>query len=79
MLDIQNKVKIIKLYKNVLLTNEHHQATYLVKKYMEIEFFNNNIIRINLDANSDITNCDYLVIADKGKLVKTIFKNALVR
>ncbi len=77
MLEIQKKVKMINIYKNALITNKHHNRTYLVNKYMEIEFFNGNIIRINMVAKADITNCDYLVIEDKGKLVKTLFKNAL--
>lgn len=76
-MDIMNKVKEIRLYKDGIVHNSHHKRSYVLKKYMEIEFFNGKIIRIDMEANADITACDYLVIRDKGKLKKTIFKNEL--
>ena len=78
MLEIKNKVRMINIYKNALIKNEHHNAIYLVKKYMEIEFFSGKIIKINIDSKTDITACDYLIVENKGELVKTLFKNQLI-
>ena len=78
MLDIQNKAKEVRLYKNGLVYNKNHGKMYKMKKYAEIEFFNGNIIKLDIEAGADITNCDYLVIKDKGKLVKEIFRSNLL-
>ncbi len=68
---------MINIYKNALIKNEHHNAIYLAKNYMEIEFFSGKIIKINIDSKTDITACDYLIVENKGKLTKTLFKNQL--
>ena len=33
MLNIEKNVKEIRLYKNALISNEHHERIYLTKKY----------------------------------------------
>ena len=72
-----NNVKEVRLYKNAVVFNENHNESYIMKRYAEIEFFNGKIIRLSIDGKADITSCDYLKITDKGKLVKTIFRNEL--
>lgn len=78
MLDLENKTMEIRLYKNATMMNYHHNQNYKVKKYAEIEFFNGNIIKLDIESGADITNCDYLEIKNKGKLVKTIFRSNLL-
>lgn len=78
MLKIDNKTKEIRLYKNGKLLNSHHGKEYKIKKYVEIEFFNGNIIQLDIESRADITDCDYLEITNKGKLVKTLFRNNLL-
>lgn len=78
MLDIQNKVKEVRLYKNATMFNENHDKNYKVSKYAEIEFFNGKIIKLDIDSGADITNCNSLHILDKGKLVKSIFRSNLL-
>ena len=77
MLNISEKVKEIRVYRNAIMYNEHHERAYLSKKYIEIEFFNGKIIRLDPIAGADITKCDYLKIKDKGILKKVIFHNAI--
>lgn len=72
-----NRVKKVNLYKNALIYNTNQEKYYIIKKYAEIEFFNGDVIKLNITANADITSCDFLKIRDKGKLIKTIFKNEL--
>lgn len=72
-----NNTKEIRLYKNAVVFNKNHNASYVIKKYVEIEFFNGNIIKLSVEGKADITSCDYLEITDKGKLIKTIFRNEL--
>ncbi len=79
MLNIEKNVKEIRLYKNALISNEHHERIYLTKKYMEIEFFNGKIIKLDPIAGTDITDSDYLKVIDKGKLVKNIYRSNLLR
>ena len=79
MLNIEKNVKEIRLYKNALISNEHHERIYLTKKYMEIEFFNGKIIKLDPIAGTDITDSDYLKVMDKGKLVKNIYRSNLLR
>ena len=74
---LDNKVKEIRLYKNAVIFNNNHNMSYNMKKYTEIEFFNGNIIQLDIESKTDITNSDYLKITNKGKLVKTLFKNEL--
>lgn len=74
---LDNKVKEIRLYKNAVVFNSNHNASYKMKKYAEIEFFNGKIIQLSIDSKADITECDYLKITDKGKLFKTLFRNEL--
>lgn len=74
---LDNKVKEIRLYKNAVVFNSNHNMSYKMKKYTEIEFFNGNIIQLDIESKTDITNSDYLKITNKGKLVKTLFKNEL--
>ena len=76
--DIKQNVKELRLYKNAIMYNCHHDRHYKLSKYAEIEFFNGNIIQLNIDSGTDITKCDYLEIVNKGKLVKTIFQSFLV-
>lgn len=78
MLDLKNKTKELRLYKNTIMYNSNHKKDYRIKKYMEIEFFSNKIIKLDLDSGADITNCDYIEIKDKGKLVKSLFKSNLM-
>ena len=75
--DIKENVKEVRLYKNAIMYNSHHDRHYKVSKYAEIEFFNGNIIKLDTDCGADITKCDYLEIVDKGKLVKNIFQSFL--
>ena len=77
MLNISEKVKEIRVYRNAIMYNEHHERAYLLKKYIEIEFFNSKIIRLDTIAGADITKCDYLKINDKGILKKVIFHSAI--
>ena len=79
MLNIEKNVKEIRLYKNALVSNEHHEIIHLTKKYMEIEFFNGKIIKLDPIAGTDITDSDYLKVMDKGKLVKNIYRSNLLR
>lgn len=72
-----NKTKEIRLYKNGKIYNTNHNKTYKLKKYAEIEFFNGNIIQLDIESKADITDIEYLEVKDKGKLVKVIFKNEL--
>ena len=74
---LDNVVKEIRQYKNAQVYNEHHEMIYIMKKYIEIEFFNGKIIKLYSDGKADISNCEYLIIKDKGKLIKTLFKNEL--
>lgn len=74
---MMNRVKEVRLYKNAKMKNENHNKEYKVKQYAEIEFFNGDIIKLDIQAKADITSCDYLKITNKGKLVKTIFRNEL--
>ncbi len=74
---LDNVVKEIRQYKNTQVYNEHHNMLYIMKKYIEIEFFNGKIIKLCSDGKADISNCEYLIIKDKGKLIKTLFKNEL--
>ena len=78
MFDLEEKVAEVRLYKNAIMYNSHHDRNYRVLKYAEIEFFNGNIIKLDIDSGTDITTCDYLEIVNKGKLVKTIFKSNLL-
>ena len=48
-----------------------------MKKYTEIEFFNGKLIQLDIESKTDITDSDYLKITNKGKLVKTLFRNEL--
>ncbi len=73
----KSKTKEIRLYKNAEMINKHHGKKYKIKEYAEIEFFNNEIIKLDIQAKADITDCDYIEIINKGKLVKTIFRNEL--
>ena len=66
---LDNKVKEIRLYKNAVVFNSNHNMSYNMKKYTEIEF--------DIESKTDITDSDYLKITNKGKLVKTLFKNEL--
>lgn len=77
-MNIENKVLEIRLYKNATMYNSNHDRNYKVKKYAELEFFNGNIIKLDIDSGADITNCDYLDIINKGKLVKNIFRSNLL-
>lgn len=74
---LDNKVKEIRLYKNAVVFNSNHNMSYNVKKYTEIEFFNGKLIQLDIESKTDITDSDYLKITNKGKLVKTLFKNEL--
>ncbi len=74
MFNIGEKVKEKRLYRNAIMYNENHERFYLLKKYIEIEFFNGKIIRLDTIAGADITSCDYLKITDKGTLKKIIFQ-----
>ena len=78
MLNIQDNVKEINIYKNAILNNSHHDRDYFIKKYLEIKFFNDKEIKLDLDCGADITNCDYLKIINKGKLVKSLFRSNLM-
>ena len=77
MLNISEKVKEIRVYRNAIIYNEHHERAYLLKKYIEIEFFNGKISKLDTIAGADITKYDYLKIKDKGTLKKVIFHNAI--
>lgn len=77
MIIINNNVKEIKLYKSALIFNKHHDKNYIMKRYLEIEFFDGKIIKLNVEAKADISNCDYLIVMDKGNLIKTLFINEL--
>lgn len=77
-MNIENKVLEIRLYKNAVMYNSNHDRNYKVKKYAELEFFNGNIIKLDIDSGADITNCDYLEMINKGKLVKNIFRSNLL-
>ena len=79
MLDLNKKVKEIRIYKNAIMYNSHQDRNYRLNKYLEIEFFDGYIIELDVDAGSDITDCDYLKIIDKGKLEKSIFKINLIK
>lgn len=74
---LDKKVKEVRLYKNAVVFNNNHNASYKVKKYTEIEFFNGKLIKLDIESKTDITECDYLKITNKGKLVKTLFRNEL--
>ena len=74
---MDNMVMEVRLYKNGIVYNTNHERNYLTKKYMEIEFFDDKLLKLDLDAGSDITQSDYLIVIHKGKLVKTLFKNEL--
>lgn len=77
MIIINNNVKEIHLYKNALIYNKHHDRNYIMKRYIEIEFFDGKIIRLNVEGKADISNSDYLIFLNKGKLIKTLFINEL--
>ncbi len=72
---MDEKVRQICLYHNAIVYNTHHERPYLMKKYLEIEFFNNKIIKLDIESNADITDCDYLIVMDKGKYVKSYFEH----
>lgn len=74
---LDDNVKEIRLYKNAVILNKNHNAEYIAKKYAEVEFFNGKIIKLLIEGKADITNCDYLEVKEKGKLVKIIFQNEL--
>ena len=74
---LDNKVKEIRLYKNEVVFNSNHNMSYNMKKYTEIEFFNGKLIQLDIESKTDITDSDYLKITNKGKLVKTLFRNDL--
>ena len=69
------KVKAVRLYKNAIIRNQHHERNYLVKKYIEIEFVNGKVIKLNPIAGADFTDSDYLEVITKGKLVKNIYRS----
>ena len=77
MFNISEKVKEIRIYNNAIMYNEHHERAYLLKKYIEIEFFNGKIIRLDPIAGADITKCEYLKITDKGIIKKVTFHNEI--
>ncbi len=77
MFKIENDVKEIRIYKKGIIYNSHHERYYEMKKYAEIEFFSGKMITLDLEAMADITGRDYLIVKDKGKLTKTLFKNEL--
>jgi len=74
---LENYVKEVRIYKNTQIYNKHHNMDYIMKNYIEIEFFNSKIIKLCCDGKADISNCDYLIIKAKGKLTKILFKNEL--
>ncbi len=78
-MNLDKKVKEIRIYKNAIMYNSHHDRNYRLNKYLEIEFFDGRIIELDVEAGSDITDCDYLKIIDKGKLEKSIFKINLIK
>ena len=79
MLDLNKKVKEIRIYKNAIMYHSHQDRNYRLNKYLEIEFFDGHIIELDVDAGADITDSDYLKIIDKGKLEKSIFKINLIK
>lgn len=77
-MNIEKKTLEIRLYKNAVMYNSNHDRNYKIKKYAEIEFLNGDIIKLDIDSGADITNCDYLDIINKGKLVKSLFRSNLM-
>ncbi len=75
---LDNKVKEIRLYKNAIIYNRHHEQCFITKKYAEIEFFNKNIIKIDVSSGADITNSDYLEVVEKGKQQKSFFRDNIL-
>lgn len=77
-MNIERKVLELRLYRNAVMYNSNHDKSYKIKKYAEIEFFNGDIAKLDIDSGADITNCTYLQIVDKGKLEKTLFRSNLL-
>ena len=73
-MNIEKKTLEIRLYKNATMYNSNHDRKNKIKKYAEIEFLNGDIIKLDIDSGADITNCDYLDIMNKGKLVKSLLE-----
>lgn len=73
---LDETVKEVRLYKNAIMTNEHRKMAFVVKRYIEVEFASGTVFQLKVDSGTDITNCDYINVFDKGKFVKYLFKRA---
>lgn len=71
------EIKNIAILRNVVIYNKNHDKDYFTKKgVMIIEFEDNTRNILDLESNTDITNCKHLetkVIKGKTK-IKTIFR-----
>lgn len=74
---LENKVKEIRKYKTAKVYNSHHNMTYTIKEYIEIEYFNGHIVKLDKQSKTDITDYNYLTITHKGKQTQTLFINEL--
>lgn len=65
-----SKVKEVRLYKNAISANHRTKMAFPMKNYIEIEFMDGNIIKLDCERGLDLTNIDYIEIPIKGKLKK---------
>lgn len=73
--ELNPQIRAIRLYKNAIAVNDHRRIGYRIKKYIEVEFFSGEIRQLNADSGFDMTDCDYINLADKGTFVKYIFES----
>ena len=76
---MENQVKEVKIVKNILTYNEHHDVCFLcVKGVIIIEMKNGTKHILDIESNADITNSDYLKIIETNDMEEEIlFKNVL--
>lgn len=72
-------IKEVKIIKNIIMVNKHHERGYDCKEgVMIIEEENGTIHILDLESSNDISTCDYLDIVETKKTKeKILFKNIL--
>ena len=72
-------IKEVKIKRNIIMVNKHHERGYDVEKgVMIIEEENGTKHILDLESNNNITHCDYLDIIDTEETKEEIiFKEVL--
>ena len=72
-------IKEVKIKRNVLVTNDHHERAYFSEEgIMIIEDENGKQYILDLESNADITNCDHLgIVTTEQTQEEVLFKNIM--